>query len=211
MILEIDKKEYQIEDYLTISKYMELTRLEGFINDPIKLLNAYTNIPEELIKKANKDNVNFILNMIQAEYLKHEDNQIFATFEFKGKKYGLQKNFNDINFGGWVDLEMAIAEGVEKNIDTIMAILYRPLKWTLGDQYEIEEYDGETMKLRKIDFQDLPIQYWFGCSTFFLLQGKMFLEIMRNSLDEQQRRTRIWTMWKQRWMKLKSLLNPFKW
>lgn len=206
MELEIENKKYVIDDYLTISKYMELVKLEGFINDPVKLLSAYTEIPESTIKKAKVDNIQFVLAAIQAEYLKHEKNKVYATFEFKGEKYGLQKTLHEINYGGWIDLEMALTEGIHKNVDTLMAILYRPLKWTMGDKYDIEEYDGETMKTRKEVFKDLPVDYWFGASNFFFLQGKSYLEIMRNSLDYKQKKMKTIQMWKQRWMKLKQVI-----
>ena len=206
MELEIENKKYVIDDYLTISKYMELVKLEGFINDPVKLLSAYTEIPESTIKKAKVDNIQFVLAAIQAEYLKHEKNKVYATFEFKGEKYGLQKTLHEINYGGWIDLEMALTEGIHKNVDTLMAILYRPLKWTMGDKYDIEEYDGETMKTRKELFKDLPVDYWFGASNFFFLQGKSYLEIMRNSLDYKQKKMKTIQMWKQRWMKLKQVI-----
>ena len=206
MELEIEKKKYVIEDYLTIGKYMDMVKLEGIINDPVKLLSAYTEIPEDVVRKAKIDNIQFVLAAIQSEYLKHEQNKVYATFEFKGEKYGLQKTLHEINYGGYIDLEMALTEGIGKNIDTIMAILYRPLKWTMGDKYEIEEYDGETMKTRKEIFKDLPVEYWFGTSTFFLLQGKTLLEIMRNSLDYKQKKMRTIQMWKQRWKKLKQVM-----
>ena len=207
MELQVENKTYEIPEYLTIKKYMELVKLEKMIKDPIKLLNAYTDIPEKTIRKANKKNIEFILSFIQSQYLNYDKDKVQATFEFNGKKYGMEKNLNEINYGGWIDLEMAIAEGIDKNIDTIMAILYRPLEWTMGNQYKIEEYDGESMKIRKVEFQDLPIEYWFGVSTFFLLHAKTFLEITQNSLEQQQKMTMKKNIVKQRLRKLKKLLS----
>ena len=211
MELQGENKTYEIPDYLSVKKYMELVKMEKLINDPVKLLNAYTEIPEDVIKKARRDNINFILSFIQSEYLKYDKEKVMATFEFNGKKYGMEKNLNEINYGGWVDLEMAIAEGIDKNIDTILAILYRPLKWTMGNNYQIEEYDGESMKQRKIDFQDLPVEYWFGVSTFFLLHAKISLELIQNSLVSHQKMMKKKEIWKERLKKVKRfLLIPSK-
>jgi len=207
MELQVDNKTYIIPEYLTIGKYMEMVKLEGLIKDPIKLLNAYTNIPEDIIRKANRENIKFILGMIQSQYLNYDKDKVQATFEFNGKKYGLQKNLNEINYGGWVDLEMSIADGIEKNIDTIMSILYRPLKWTMGSNYEIEDYDVETMKVRKEEFKDLPVEYWIGVSSFFLLHAKMSLELIQNSLDEQKKMMKKKQIFKNRMRKLKRLLT----
>jgi len=207
MELQVDNKTYIIPEYLTIGKYMEMVKLEGLIKDPIKLLNAYTNIPEDIIRKANRENIKFILGMIQSQYLNYDKDKVQATFEFNGKKYGLQKNLNEINYGGWVDLEMSIADGIEKNIDTIMSILYRPLKWTMGSKYEIEDYDVETMKVRKEEFKDLPVEYWIGVSSFFLLHAKMSLELIQNSLDEQKKMMKKKQIFKNRMRKLKRLLT----
>lgn len=207
MELQVENKSYNIPEYLTIRKYMELVKLEGYVKDPIKLLNAYTDIPEEVIRKAEQNNVKFILSVIQSKYLNYDKNNVQATFEFKGKKYGLQRNISEINYGGWVDLEMCIAEGIDKNIDTIMSILYRPLKWTMGKKYEIEEYDVETMKIRKEEFKDLPVEYWFGVSTFFLLHAKISLELIQNSLEQQQKMTKNKKIFNQRIQKMKKWLK----
>jgi len=207
MELQVENKSYNIPEYLTIRKYMELVKLEGYVKDPIKLLNAYTDIPEEVIRKAEQNNVKFILSVIQSKYLNYDKNNVQATFEFKGKKYGLQRNISEINYGGWVDLEMCIAEGIDKNIDTIMSILYRPLKWTMGKKYEIEEYDVETMKIRKEEFKDLPVEYWFGVSTFFLLHAKISLELIQNSLEQQQKMMKNKKIFNQRIQKMKKWLK----
>src|SRR6056300_696466 len=207
MELQVYNKTYNIPEYLTIEKYMEMVKLEGLIKDPIKLLNAYTDIPEDIIRKADKQNIQFILAMIQSKYLNYDKEKVQATFEFKGKKYGLQKNLNEINYGGWVDLEMCIADGIEKNVDTIMSILYRPLKWTMGSKYEIEDYDVETMKVRKEEFKDLPVEYWIGVSGFFLLHAKMSLELIQNSLERQKKMTKKKQIFKNRLKKLKRLLT----
>ena len=68
MELQVENKTYQIPEYLTIKKYMELVKLEKMIKDPIKLLNAYTDIPEDIIRKAKQENIKFILGMIQSQY-----------------------------------------------------------------------------------------------------------------------------------------------
>ena len=207
MELQVENKTYTIPEYLTIKKYMELVKLEGLVKDPIKLLNAYTDIPEDIIRKAKQENIKFILGMIQSQYLNYDKDKVQATFEFNGKKYGLQKTLTEINYGGWVDLEMCIADGIDKNIDTLMAILYRPLKWTMGSKYEIEDYEVESMKVRKEEFKELPVEYWIGVSTFFLLQGKMFLELMENSLEQQKKMTQKKSIFKNRIQKLKRLLK----
>jgi len=110
MELQVENITYEIPEYLTIKKYMDLVKLEKMIKDPIKLLNAYTDIPEKTIRKANKKNIQFILSFIQSQYLNYDKNKVQATFEFNGKKYGMEKNINEINYGGWIDLEMAIAK-----------------------------------------------------------------------------------------------------
>ena len=208
--LEVGEKVYEIPEYLTISKYMDLLKKETLTDDPVKILNAYTDIPEKDIRKANKDNVNFILGHIQTHYLKHDKKLVVSTFEHKGVKYGLQKELKQLNFGGWVDLEMALAEGANKNIDTIVSILFRPIIWEKGNDYKIEDYDGDTMKQRKIDFQDLSVEIWFGCSTFFFYLAKLSLEHTQDYLVLDNLRMKATMIWRKRWMRMKKYLTLWK-
>jgi hypothetical protein len=173
-------------------------------------LSVYTGIDEKLIKRANIDNIDFVLKYIQSEYLKQKDKKVMATFEWEGQKYGLQQNIKEMNFGGWVDLEMAVAEGVDKNIDTILSIIYRPLKWTKGNRFEIEEYDGESANERKIIFGELPIDYWFGVSQFFFYLGKASLEITQDYLISQNKMMKNKLKWEIRKMKMRKVLQFWK-
>jgi hypothetical protein len=207
--LEIQEKTYKIPTELSVKKYMKLIKTEGITTNPVKLLSVYTDIEEDIIKRADIDNVNFILSFIQSKYT-NKESKVMATFEWEGKKYGLQQNIKEMNFGGWVDLEMAVAEGVEKNIDTILSILYRPLKWTKGSKYEIEEYDGESAKERKEIFGELPIDYWFGVSQFFFYLGKASLEITQDYLISQNQMMKKQLIWMIRKQKLMNLLQFWK-
>lgn len=208
--LEIENNNYKIPEYMSVNTYMKLIKTEGITKDPVKLLAVYTGIEEKLIKKANMNNVDFVLKYIQSKYLTNETKKVMATFEWEGQKYGLQQNIKEMNFGGWVDLEMAVAEGIEKNIDTILSIIYRPLKWTKGDKYEIEEYDGETAKERKELFGELPISYWFGVSQFFFYLGKASLEITQDYLISQNKTMKNKLKWKIRKQKMKNLFQFWK-
>lgn len=208
--LEIEDKVYEIPEYLTISKYMDLVRRETLTEDPVKILNAYTDIPEKLIRKAPQENVKFILAHIQSKYLVHRDNLVISTFTHKGVEYGLQKDIKELNFGGWVDLEMAMVEGINKNIDTITSILYRPITWKKGDKYKIEDYDGDTMQQRKIDFQDLSVEIWFGCSTFFFYLAQISLNHSQDYLALQNLKMKTQLIWMIRWKKLKNWLTRWK-
>lgn len=208
--LEIENKNYKIPKYMSVNTYMKLMRTEGITKDPVKLLSVYTGIDEKLVKRANIDNVDFVLKYIQSQYLKHKDKKVMATFEWEGQKYGLQQNIKEMNFGGWVDLEMAVAEGVDKNIDTILSIIYRPLKWTKGNRYEIEEYDGESANERKIMFGELPVDYWFGVSQFFFYLGKASLEITQDYLISQNKMMKNKLKWKIRKMKMRKALQFWK-
>ena len=77
----------------------------------------------------------------------------------------------------------------------------------MGKKYEIEEYDVETMKIRKEEFKDLPVEYWFGVSTFFLLHAKISLELIQNSLEQQQKMTKNKKIFNQRIQKMKKWLK----
>ena len=77
----------------------------------------------------------------------------------------------------------ALAHKINDNIHVLMSLLYRPIIVDKGKTYKLENYDGDKVLERAEVFKQLPITYWFGCSSFFLSISHEFLNNIKNSLE----------------------------
>jgi hypothetical protein len=115
--------------------------------------------------------------------------------EWKGELYGF-KNMSKMNLGEYIDLDN-LCKDTEKNLTSILAILYRPLtnnkikdgkfiiKSTIKamnydvenifDYYEVEDYDPEVRKVRTPEFENFPLDIAMGAMGFFLDTSAMLL------------------------------------
>ena len=166
--LTIDGQKYTINPRLTLGEYMTLQSLKGGDLKTPKLLETITGIPEKEIRKIDDSRALYVVNKIMKEKMEQKDNKVQATFEFKGKLYGLETDLTKLNFGGWIDLETFIAMGFSENLDKITSIFYRPIKAQLGKTYVLEPYDTEEMLIRAEEFKELPFDYVSGAGVFFL-------------------------------------------
>ena len=65
----------------------------------------------------------------------------------------------------------------------LMAILFRPVKSMNGLEYELEPYNQHQVSSRAKEFLKLPVKYWFGSATFFLLISQTLLTSTKVSLE----------------------------
>jgi len=192
VILQVGKKEVVLPEKLTISQYQRLKTTNDLQKDPIKFLAALTGLEDKEIRGAKKSDMDFIMRYLTNHYVEGAKKEIVPTFEFEGVQYGLHNDLKTINYGGWVDLEFLITDGVEKNIHKIMSIFYRPITgWNKKrTKYYLEDYDHDKMEEQAEVFLNLPIEYWWSNSTFFLRVGQSSIDNMRVSLERQKTKTK---------------------
>lgn len=190
IILQVNDKEVILPNRLSISQYQRLKMVNNIQSDPIKFLCAITNLGENEIRGAKKSDIDFIMTYLSNHYMNPSKNDIKPSFEFGGVEYGLHTDLKTLNYGGWVDLEFLITEGVEKNIHKIMSIFYRPITgWNKKrTKYYLDEYDHDKMQEQSEIFLNIPIEYWFSCSGFFFQVAKISTDNMRDFSKYQQTR-----------------------
>jgi hypothetical protein len=174
--LTIDGQRYTINPRLTLGEYMSLQKINKDDLKTPKLLELVTGIPEKEIKKIDSNRTLYIVNKILKEKMEDRKNPIQATFEFKGKLYGLETDLTKLNFGGWVDLETFISMGFGSNLDKIVALYYRPIVAQLGTKYVLEPYETESCLKRAEEFLELPFDIVSGASAFFLTFTRIYTE-----------------------------------
>ncbi len=191
--LQIGKKEVVMPDKLTIRQYQKVRQIEALEKNPIKFLAVMTDLDEEDIKYAKKKDMDFVYTFLVQRYLMEQDKTLKPSFEHEGVEYGLMSDMTSLNFGGWVDLEFLTTDGVEKNMNKIMALMYRPITKKTNKGFEIEEYDHDDMEQRAEIFLDLPSEYFWGVANFFFNLVKAYTESMKASSEFQRTKEKALT------------------
>jgi hypothetical protein len=75
-------------------------------------------------------------------------------------------DINAITFGEWLDLD-SNCNDFPKNLNKILAILFRPIKSELNKRYTIEEYDSTNHLPNAVEFNDMPLAIANGAMVFF--------------------------------------------
>lgn len=199
MIIKLNDKEIKLQPYLTIDKYQQINKeLDILKKDVIKILSVYLSIPYDELRDLPKDQVDFIENIISSHLLQEPTKELTYTFEFQGITYGLENDWKKLAWGAWQDFEILSAGNITENIHHIMAILYRPTTEIKGKKYKIVPYKSAEIGERAELFKDLPIQYWFGVSGFFLLLARLYITDINNSLKWTNKMNllimKAWTM-----------------
>ena len=187
---------------LTIRQYQVLRELKGTDYTPSKLLSALFDIPEETINQLPAEVGKQILGLVWGEFESLDKDKVIFTFNFKGTNYGFQKNINEMNFAGFVDYELFITDGIEKNLDKLAALMYRPITSQILKSYSIEEYDSDKMIKRAEQFKDLPVKYVLSGVFFYSVVAQIYIDNMRHSLTFTRQKMIVKNLLKKKAMKL---------
>lgn len=182
------KLKITIPEYISIANFRRLSTLEhlsGF-EKLIEVVHLFTDIDKDEIRKWDIDSISQVSkDLVEPMNTKEE---FYPVLEFNGTLYGYS-SIKKMSLGEYIDLERLCKDPVE-NLETIAAILYRPItknkltslkyqvkngiKVARGQQenifkyYEIEDYDVSKRDMRADEFKAFPIQYINGAMSFFL-------------------------------------------
>lgn len=154
---------------VTLDQWMKFTAMtKDIVDDEVflmeKTVEILCNIPLETVRKIQYQSVS---HMCAALFEVFEQKPKFErTFVLDGIEYGFIPQIDDILFGEYIDLDTYLTD--ENNMHKAMAVLYRPIKQKISDQYLIEEYDPARQKQMK----QMPVYYALGALGFFLILNK---------------------------------------
>lgn len=132
----------------------------------------------EVLRWLSKDNSKIKLdNATQMildfhENLNDKPDGLIQKFKYDDVEYGLIPDFEDITVAEFLDINSYESE--TDNINKLLAVLYRPIKRSLGKYYEIEEYNGTGQ--RALLFENIDIKIYFSVVNFFLTLSQTLLE-----------------------------------
>lgn len=118
-------------------------------------------------------------------------NRLFAVksqfkhrFKIGDIEFGFIPNLENISWGEYIDAEKYL--GSWENMHKAMAVLYRPITKTKGDQYEIMEYTGTSEFSEIMKFT--PVSIALGASVFFWTLGLELLEALADYLEKETKK-----------------------
>ena len=126
--MTIGETKYELPERFTVTQWESLLKYDfETYRDWSKILGTALNAKPEEFELATIESMTLAISFIIA--LMNERRQ-----------YTDIKDFNEITFGEFVDLDIYIVQGVEKNIKAILDILSAKTYWSNEAMYVIEQY-----------------------------------------------------------------------
>jgi hypothetical protein len=177
-------------DDINLGQYLEFLQTDfkelGEIQKMTRVISILTDIDEETIQNYNLDEINYIINQLSWCYLK-SDGLLNNIVTIDDVKYGVIKNLSSIKVGEWIDIEGNM-DNFKGNLHKILSVIYRPVtKYRSDDDYEIEDYDANTAKIRsELFLLKFKTSDAMSASLFFWSFVENYLENMVASLEQER-------------------------
>lgn len=189
--VKISNKEINIDPKLTIGRYQKIQRNPTKYNDTTEILCLYLDVEPKELREMPVDEIVYLESVI-TQHNQQPNTDIVLTFNYEGITYGMENDWGNMTWGQWTDLEVfSQKDKLDDNIHILMALLYRPVVEQNGGTYTLEPFDSKKVMKRAETFKNIPIDYWFGASTFFLLLSTTYIKNMESSLTQMNRVKKI--------------------
>jgi hypothetical protein len=214
--VQLGKKTVTINSTLTVEQYQAIQLNKLFLDNKnsTKLLALYLGIEEKELKNAKKEQVQFIEGIVFKKLTENVTGEIVFTFDYEGITYGFENDWKKLAWGAWQDIEFLCADDITKNINKLLAVLYRPVTEMKDTKYKIEPYNSDTVEERAELFKKIPIKIWFGCAQVFFYIGNAYISNIKNTLESQmkmyrlmEKGTKIIPKWLHKKLQLDSILQ----
>lgn len=181
--VEIGKKQIKVNPQLTIERWQKIQRNPSKYEDTSEVLALYLDVDVNELRSLPVDKIKFVEDILTQHLMKPRTNDIAFTFQLDGVTYGLENDWAKMTWGQWVDIEVfSQKDKINDNVHILMSLLYRPVIVEDGTKYKLEPFDSDKVMERAEKFQQLPIWYWFGCATFFLLISSEYIKDIETSM-----------------------------
>ena len=164
-----DIKLAQYQKFLQIAKDNE----EGeFLQQ--KMVQLFCGIDLKDVANIRYKDVIEITSSINAMF--QTEHKFINRFKLGSTEFGFIPNLEEMSTGEYMDLDSYITDW--NTMHNAMAVLYRPITKTMGDKYQIENYEGS------ITYADVmkhaPMKVVLGAMVFFYNLGN---ELLKSTLD----------------------------
>jgi len=171
-------KDVSLETYGKLIDYKEGNNSQ----EALHMIKAMSDIPKRYAKALRLSDVSTILSKVAT--IQTLDKGAFEhIIRIDEVNYGFHPNLDEITLGEYADMEHFIGDDYMKNLDKIMAVLYRPITKRNGQQYSIEAYDGNIEERVKI-LKKMSAKQVQGALVFFWSFASVLLKSIQSYLME---------------------------
>jgi hypothetical protein len=163
-------------ELITVGQYVGFATNEG---DLVNQVQAITKLPRAQVLMLTPTQMNEIKTAFEEAL-----NTIPSKHVPKWNRYGFVPDINAVTFGEWLDLD-AHCNQFPKQLNKLLAILFRPRKNELVNRYEVEDYDSNIHLKNADDFNDMPLMIANGAMVFFSNIEKELLTRFQEYSDNQ--------------------------
>lgn len=167
---------------ITLGQYQKFLKIaednpQGNFLDA-KMIEIFCGIPLSDSYKLKMSSVVAIIDIIN-ELLNQTPKRI-ERFTMNNVDYGFIPDLDEMSLGEYIDLDNNASKW--ENMHIAMNVLYRPIKVSKGDKYNIVDYNVDNPEKMK----DMPLDAAIGSLFFFYNLGMELSMHTMNSLDKQQ-------------------------
>ncbi len=180
---------------VSLGKYMNfmqsIDKVDDELQKTITTISCFTNAPKKLLKSCKKSDIDNVMNELSKLMDNKTNTDLNLIITIDGIDYGFHPNLHELKLKEFVDLDSKLSDNWA-SMDSVMAILYRPITKQKKDKYSIEEYDYLTANKRAKLFRDnLSIDTVNGAASFFLTIATDYINTMQvysKNLSRRERR-----------------------
>ena len=163
-------------DKITVGQFVGFSTNEG---DLVNQVQAITKLPRSQVLLLTPSQLNDIKTSFEESL-----QGIPSKHVSKWNKYAFVPDINSITFGEWLDLD-ANCNNFPKNLNKLLAILFRPCKNEFINRYEVENYNSNIHLKNAEQFNDMPLMIANGAMVFFSNIEKELLIRFQEYSDQQ--------------------------
>jgi hypothetical protein len=170
-------------DKITVAQFVGFTMHEGDIVNAVQSVTGMKRSDVLLLTPSQlteiKDAFEVALQTIPSKHVP------------RWKNYGFVPDINSISFGEWLDLDLNCND-FPKNLNKLLAILFRPIKSEIGKRYAIEDYDANIHLKNSDEFNDMPLMIANGAMVFFSnIEKELLIHFQESSQLEMMNQMKI--------------------
>ena len=153
---------------VTLDKWVKLITKKNKLKakEAQNTISVLSDIPKKLINELAIGDVAILLKRISDLQAK-ENTKLNKIITINDIKYGFHPNLEELTLGEYADIETYLNNGLEDNIDKIMAVLYRPITEEVEGKYSIEAYGKSDLRMRAEKFKKMKAKDISNCLLFF--------------------------------------------
>lgn len=161
---------------ITLGQLQDLNKINELKLEPIELMKRSI----EILTKVDRGTLDrFRLSDLQMVYnkllsLTKQEEKLVKFVNIEDEKYGFHPNLSNISTGEFVDID-TLCQDLNKNLDMIMAILYRKVTVEKSGKYQIEAYGRDIESRANLFKEKMPANVVNGAILFFWTLGKDYL------------------------------------